>query len=61
MSRHGGRRPNAGRPPDSGQPRTNRIDIRVSEQELAELLDAAGQEPLTGWIRERALEAARQR
>lgn len=56
---HGGKRPGSGRKPDAGQPRAHRIDVRVSEAELAELLDAAGTEPLTTWLRTAGLAAAR--
>lgn len=57
----GGRRPGAGRPAITGQPRDKRIEIRVSEQELGELSDACYPIGLSNWIRERALEAARQK
>ena len=42
------------------QPRQHPIRVLVNEQELQELKDAAGYEPLASWIRRMVLERARE-
>lgn len=41
MSQHGGRRPGAGRPPNSRNPQTRRnvVSLRLSDEELAQAKD----------------------
>lgn len=57
--RHGGRREGAGRKPELGETRTVRLELKLAESELAELLGAAGDTKLATWVREAALTAAR--
>lgn len=52
-------RPGAGQPPVRGQPQRERLHIRLTEAELAEIQAAAGDEPLGPWIVEAALRRAR--
>lgn len=56
---HGGHRPGAGRQPPAGERRTEMARVPLSPAEKAELLDAAGDQPLAEFIREAALSSAR--
>ncbi len=56
---HGGRRPGAGRPPPAGARRVHRLALVLSDAELAELTAASGEAPLSTWLREAGLAAAR--
>lgn len=58
MGRHPTGRP-TGRPPDAGQPRTRRVEFRVSESEIAEVEAARGEVSLSEWYRQAGLEKAR--
>ena len=50
----------SGRPPVTGQTRKHRIEVRVSEQEKAELLGALGtDQTLSDLLRDSALTAVR--
>lgn len=52
-------RPGAGRPPVRATAQTERLHLRLTEAELAEIRDAAGEEPLGPWVVEAALRRAR--
>jgi hypothetical protein len=49
----------AGQPPVRGTKQTERLHLKLTEAELAEIQDAAGDEPLGPWIVEAALRRAR--
>lgn len=60
MTSHGGRRPGAGQPPIAGVPQTERIGLKLTEAELAEIQDAIPEGyPVGRWIIEAALMRAR--
>lgn len=52
-------RPGAGQPPVRGVAQTERLHLKLTEAELAEIQVAAGDEPLGPWIIEAALRRAR--
>jgi uncharacterized protein (DUF1778 family) len=57
---HGGARPNAGRPPNNGVRMWERIELRMTEAERAEIEGAAPDgHPVGRWIVAAALEKAR--
>ena len=47
-----------GRPSRSKTPADNRLTIRLTDDELARLQRAAGDQPISDWLRDVALEAA---
>lgn len=54
------KKPKLGRPAlEAGTARTAVFSFKLSEQERAELVQAAGAEPVTAWAREVLLAAAR--
>ncbi len=58
--RHGGARRGAGQPPVRGMPQTERVGLRLTEAELAEIRDAVPKGVKLGpWIIEAALMRAR--
>lgn len=58
MSR-GGVRPGAGRPCDAESPRDRMVKVMLTDGELGEILGAAGDAPMSAWLRDLALERAR--
>lgn len=56
---HGGRRDGAGRKPIGATARSNRIEAKASDEELAELSAAAEDAPLGRWLIESGLMRAR--
>lgn len=57
---HGGRRPGSGQPPIAGTPQTERIGLKLTEAQYAEIIAAVPDgEPLGPWIVEAALMRAR--
>lgn len=56
---HGGRRDGAGRKPIGASARRNRIEVKASDEELAEVSAAAGDAPLGPWLIEAGLKRAR--
>lgn len=60
MTSHGGRRPGAGQPPVAGTPQTERIGIKLTEAQYAEIVAAVPEgQSLNRWIIEAALMRAR--
>lgn len=60
MTSHGGRRPGAGQPPIAGQPQTERISLKLTEAERAEIEAAVPDgHPVGRWIVDAALIRAR--
>lgn len=58
---HGGARPGAGQPPVAGQPQTERINLRLTESERAEIEAAVPTgAPVGRWIVEAAVMRARE-
>lgn len=56
----GGRRPGAGQPPVAGQPQTERIGLKLTEAERAEIEAAVPEgRPVGRWIVEAAVMRAR--
>lgn len=57
---HGGRRPGSGKPPLAGTPQTERIGLRLTEAQRAEIEAAVPEGEAVGpWIVEAALMRAR--
>ena len=62
MSPRGGARAGSGQPPKRGQPQTERMTLRLTEQERAEIEAAVpADQPIGPWIIEAALMRARRR
>lgn len=60
MTSHGGRRPGSGQPPIAGTPQTERIGLKLTEAEHAEIVAAVPDGyPVSRWIVEAALMRAR--
>lgn len=60
MSRRGGARPGAGQPPTAGQPQTERIGLKLTEAERAEIEAAVPEgHPVGRWIVAAAIMRAR--
>jgi hypothetical protein len=59
---HGGPRPGSGQPPVAGQPQSERVNLRLTEAELAEISAAIPEDEAMGrWIVGAALSRARAR
>lgn len=62
MSPRGGARPGAGQPPIAGVPQTERLTLKMTEGERAEIEAAVpGGKPVSRWIVEAALQRARKK